>query len=244
MLENSKPPNSGQQDFTATTDEGKSSNSQATSSLSPSVANNKLLNSNLQLGKKGFVTEWILLGISLFVLGSFIAFWLVSGKQATLQREYSRLNSQAKLIHSSLERQIKALHFAHLNIKEEVLDGLATATDRSEFIKKRLDAFTEILPLAKNIKLVDINQQLTISSHNAAQELSAEEIQLFNQLTQKPVTSAFYLTQVTATSSTTKSTPYIYLVNQLATRRRVLWFDYYSAIYRTYSRTVSQCLLC
>lgn len=162
---------------------------------------------------KGLVTEWVALVFGLLLLLVFIGLWFLSEKQAVINRVNDNLVSQANRVAANLERQLLATHFAHLNIKIEVQEGLATQTNRTPFIYKRLNAFTQILPLVKNVKLADTQGKIKIASDNAATQLSSSEAELLQQLKkQKPNNLFFLINEITATDQFQ-----LFFANQLTT---------------------------
>lgn len=142
---------------------------------------------------KGLVTEWVALVFGLLLLLVFIGLWFLSEKQAVINRVNENLALQAERVKSSLDRQLLSIHFAHINIKNEVSDGLATQTDRTPFIYKRLNAFTQILPLSEDVKLIDTQGAVRIMSDNSPKALTPAEASLLNQLVANKPSNFFYM---------------------------------------------------
>lgn len=142
---------------------------------------------------KGLITEWLTLAFGLLLLLAFIGIWFLSEKKAIVNRVNENLVLQAQRVASSLERQLNSIHYGHINIKNELEEGLATQTDRTPFIYKRLNAFTQILPLAQDIKLINAQGQLEAASDNAPTHLSQAEENLLQESLNEPPKNIFYL---------------------------------------------------
>ena len=101
-----------------------------------------------------FLTEWLLLGAALLVLGGFVAYSLFVEHSAIGQREEERLAAQAKVIHDNLGRQILTISRALVSLREEMpvwqkeKGGMALAN-------RRLSAFTDALPGVRTMLILD-----------------------------------------------------------------------------------------
>ncbi len=110
-----------------------------------------------------FLTEWLLLGSALLVLGGFIAYSLFDEHSGIGSREQERLAAQARVIHDNLGRQLFAINRALDNIREELpvwqkeKNGMALAG-------RRLSAFTDALSGVRTLMILDAAGNVRASS--------------------------------------------------------------------------------
>ncbi len=113
--------------------------------------------------RQGFALEWVLLCGGLLALALLISFWQAGDYRIHNEHERSRMLTQLELASNALLLRINAIELAHRNVSVEYTEGLAFNEDRLPFIRKRLRGFTEIIPLADGMLLLDDHAQLIAS---------------------------------------------------------------------------------
>lgn len=102
-----------------------------------------------------FAVEWFLLLAGLLLFASFIAYTLIKDYDAVAQREQTQLATQVKIIENTLTAHLSSIRNAHLNVRSELLEGQRLQEDRSLFVRKRLQGFSESIASVATMLVLD-----------------------------------------------------------------------------------------
>lgn len=117
----------------------------------------------LRIGVRSYLTQWLLLGTALLILGTFIAWNLYSEYRSTDAVERERLSTQAKVINENLGRQLISTNLALDSIRSD-LPYLSAQKDGKLLISQRLQAMREAMPGIRAITIFDAEGTLTARS--------------------------------------------------------------------------------
>jgi len=110
--------------------------------------------------------QWLILGLSLLVLGGTIGYSIVHDYNHVDVLERERLTTQAKVVDKNLERQLVALDLALIAIRDELPYWRAHRQGR-EMANRRLRAMCEAMPGIRTMLITDAKG--TVYASNRAQ---------------------------------------------------------------------------
>lgn len=109
------------------------------------------------------LAEWLLLLVSLLLLGVFLAFSLADEHGAIDARERERLGAQARIVHDNLIRQLESVNRALASVRDE-LPRWQREPAGLEQASRRLRAFTDIMPGVRTMIVFDADGQIIAAS--------------------------------------------------------------------------------
>ena len=114
--------------------------------------------------RRTFVTEWLLLGGALLVLGTGLLYALIYEYRSIDQHERERLSIQARVINDILGRQLEAIDHALIRVRRELVVDKKAAT--LAHIDYHLSAFVEAMPGVRTLLVLDADGQVIASSRS------------------------------------------------------------------------------
>jgi PAS domain S-box-containing protein len=138
--------------------------------------------------------EWLLLGLALTVLGSFIAYSLFHEYKRIDAQERERLVSQVRIVDENLIRQLQAVSSTLAGIRDDVPDLHARA-DGKRVMQRRLQAMCDAIPGVRTMNIVDATGTIVVSSRDQLTGLNLRERGYFEIPHQHPDPAALYVSQ-------------------------------------------------
>jgi len=110
--------------------------------------------------------EWLTLLVSLILLGGYIAWSLVTERQAVVEREHDRLSIQARVIDEHIVQRLDAIRRVLIYLRKE-LPNWRRQPDGMALANQRLIAFCEALPGVRSLVIYDAEGTIIASNRQA-----------------------------------------------------------------------------
>lgn len=111
-------------------------------------------------------TEWLLLGSALLLVGLLIGHFLYSMYGEIGIRERDRLETQARVIHDNLTRQLETINSTLLGLRNEVPKWKAERGGAAQ-TSQRLKAFADAMPAVRTLLILDAQGDVLASNQDA-----------------------------------------------------------------------------
>jgi len=115
------------------------------------------------MSSSGMTRQWLILGVTLLLIGGFIGWDLYAGRSTTNAREREWLAHQARVIDENLRRQLTATDHGLNSIRDD-LPFLKKQKDSTVLINRRLKAMTNTMPGVRTLFVFDADATVTASN--------------------------------------------------------------------------------
>ena len=139
-----------------------------------------------------FLVEWLLLGVTLLLLGTFMAYGLLRSHAEIETHERERLSNQAHVIDANLARQLDAVNHA-LSILRDAWASEKTQADGVEKSNRQQRAFVDAMPLVRTLAILDAHGTVLSSSQTPLINRNFRDRPYFQVPVQNPEVDTLYV---------------------------------------------------